>query len=198
MKLEDLGTACRARNADVLADVGLLPRHSSSNPSSISSSASLPTPSPPGTPFSPPPERRKCSAIGHASPPSSLPLRSSIPPPHNFEKKSGQIFLGNRGVNYRSKWEREYHKVLLLSEYPYCEYEPISLNLAKGSRYTPDFVTRDADGNVTCWEVKGFWREAARVRIKVAARLLPWMRFVAVTKTRKKDGGGWKEEIFTP
>lgn len=97
---------------------------------------------------------------------------------------------------YRSGLEREFHEHLKRCGYPYCEYEPMSLKLADGARYTPDFVTRDEDGRVKCWETKGFWREAARVRIKVAARLFPWMRFVAVTKARKKDGGGWQVEEF--
>jgi hypothetical protein len=46
------------------------------------------------------------------------------------------------------------------------------------------------------YEVKGMWREAARVRIKVAADRHPF-RFIAVTKRLVRDGGGWKEELFS-
>lgn len=72
-------------------------------------------------------------------------------------------------------------------------FEPVKLRLGRGAWYTPDFVVYEKDQGVTVYEVKGFWREAARVRIKVAARLYPMLRFVAV----KKDKGiGWVfEEI---
>lgn len=46
-----------------------------------------------------------------------------------------------------------------------------------------------------CHEVKGFWRDDARAKIKIAADLYPF-RFIAVMKRRKKDGGGWSEEVF--
>jgi len=48
-----------------------------------------------------------------------------------------------------------------------------------------------ATGDIECHEVKGFWRDDARVKIRVAASLYPF-RFVAVTKTK----GGWDIEEF--
>ncbi len=74
-------------------------------------------------------------------------------------------------------------------------FEPWKLRLADGAYYKPDFGVMTADGFLECHEVKGFWREAARVRIKVAASLYPF-RFVAVQKVPNKDGGGWKYEEF--
>lgn len=72
-------------------------------------------------------------------------------------------------------------------------FEPVKLRLGRGAWYTPDFMVYEKDRTVTVYEVKGFWREAARVRIKVAARLYPMLRFVAVVKDK---GVGWKfEEI---
>jgi hypothetical protein len=44
-------------------------------------------------------------------------------------------------------------------------------------------------------EVKGFWQDDARVKIKVAASIYPF-RFVAVTARAKKHGGGWAVEEF--
>jgi len=41
-------------------------------------------------------------------------------------------------------------------------------------------------------ETKGHWREAARVRIKVAADLYPWFKFVAVKWDKKQ----WVYEDF--
>ena len=70
-------------------------------------------------------------------------------------------------------------------------FEPWKLRLAYGAYYTPDFGVMTADGYMECHEVKGFWREAARVRIKVAAEQFPF-RFVAV----KKSGKDWEYEEF--
>ena len=77
------------------------------------------------------------------------------------------------------------------------EYEAVTLRLAKGSRYTPDFMVIKADGLVEFHETKGFWREAARVRIKVAADRFPWFRFVAIQRG-KKGGPQWVTEEFGP
>ena len=44
-------------------------------------------------------------------------------------------------------------------------------------------------------EVKGFWRDDARAKIKIAADLYPF-RFIAVQAAPKKAGGGWTIEEF--
>jgi hypothetical protein len=67
-------------------------------------------------------------------------------------------------------------------------FEPITLRLAQGARYTPDFGLLDPGGHIVFHETKGHWREAALVRIKVAAELYPFFRFVAVTRPK---GEGW-------
>jgi hypothetical protein len=41
-------------------------------------------------------------------------------------------------------------------------------------------------------EVKGFWRDDARVKIKVAREMFPWFVWTAVKVYR----GGWKYENF--
>jgi hypothetical protein len=51
------------------------------------------------------------------------------------------------------------------------------------------------DGSLEVHEVKGFWEDDARVKVKVAASLFPF-RFIAVTAIAKKHGGGWKVEEF--
>jgi len=71
----------------------------------------------------------------------------------------------------------------------YVHIQDITLKLADDCRYTPDFSVNDpARGCRTFYEVKGFWRDDAKVKIKVAARLFPEFRFVVV---QKKLGGGW-------
>jgi hypothetical protein len=71
-------------------------------------------------------------------------------------------------------------------------YEPMKLRLADGSYYTPDFGVLTRDCLFELHETKGFWREAARVRIKVAASIYPF-KFIAV----KKIKGGWEQEEFS-
>jgi predicted nuclease of restriction endonuclease-like RecB superfamily len=73
-------------------------------------------------------------------------------------------------------------------------YEPVKLKLAKKCFYCPDFFVWENDRTITVHEVKGWWRDDARVKIKVAARLYPMLQFLAVTK----DGhGGWTFEYIS-
>jgi len=69
-------------------------------------------------------------------------------------------------------------------------FEGVKLRLAEGAWYTPDFVVMHNDGVLEFVEIKGFWREAARVRIKVAAEQYAWLgKFTVVQKK-----GGWQFE----
>jgi len=75
-------------------------------------------------------------------------------------------------------------------------FEPVKLKLADKTHYIPDFMVQTADSEIEIHEVKGFWREDARVKIKVAASIFPF-RFLAVTPIPKSKGGGWNVEYFT-
>jgi hypothetical protein len=70
-------------------------------------------------------------------------------------------------------------------------FEGIKLRLADRTFLTPDFFLMRADFELECREVKGFWEDDARVKIKVAASMFPF-RFTAVKKTKQ----GWEEEAF--
>jgi hypothetical protein len=70
------------------------------------------------------------------------------------------------------------------------KHESLAFKLASGATFRPDFPVL-VNGRLELHEVKGFWREAARVRIKVAAALYPF-RFVAV----RWVSGGWQFEEF--
>lgn len=75
-------------------------------------------------------------------------------------------------------------------------FEGIRFRLAHDQAfYTPDFVLMKADGLLVVEEIKGHWEEAALVRIKACASLYP-LRFVALSKRPKKDGGGWSRREF--
>ena len=71
-------------------------------------------------------------------------------------------------------------------------FEPMKLRLAKATFYTPDFGVLQLDRTFEFYEVKGFWRDDARVKIKCAAALFPFFTFTAVTKSKE----GWKYEAF--
>jgi len=75
-------------------------------------------------------------------------------------------------------------------------FEGLKLRLADNTFYTPDFAVLAADCIMECHEVKGFWQDDARVKIKVAADLYPF-RFKALKALAKKYGGGWEEEDFS-
>jgi hypothetical protein len=71
-------------------------------------------------------------------------------------------------------------------------FEAIKLRLADRTYYTPDFAVLLADLTLEAHEVKGFWEDDARVKIKVAAESFPIM-FRAFKPSK---GGGWSEEAF--
>jgi hypothetical protein len=71
------------------------------------------------------------------------------------------------------------------------KFESLKFRLADKTYYTPDFLVIMADGIVEIHEVKGFWMDDARVKIKVAAEQFPFV-FRAVKRFR----GGWDYETF--
>jgi|SRR5579859_4491113 len=73
-------------------------------------------------------------------------------------------------------------------------FEAITLKLGDDCRYTPDFLVIHADRTVELVEVKGFWRDDARVKIRVAAQRFPWFRFTGIRRER----GAWHPEHFGP
>lgn len=87
--------------------------------------------------------------------------------------------------------ERAYSLVLSAqqhrSEISWWRYEGITLKLADDTRYTPDFAIMLANGEMEMHETKGFMRDDAWVKLKVAAQQFPF-RFVLVKKVK---GGNW-------
>lgn len=71
-------------------------------------------------------------------------------------------------------------------------FEAVKLKLAENRcTYTPDFMVIAKDGAVEFHEVKGFWKDDARVKIKVAASIYPF-RFIAAKETKF----GFEREVF--
>jgi hypothetical protein len=107
--------------------------------------------------------------------------------------------LGRLKTGTMNKTEAEYaaHLEILkrAGEIRWYKFEGVKLRLADNTFYTPDFLVMADDWSLECREVKGFWQDDARVKIKVAADIYPF-RFLAVKKVSKKAGGGWEMETF--
>lgn len=71
-------------------------------------------------------------------------------------------------------------------------YQRVKLRLAGNTFYTPDFDVQIKNGELELHEVKGFWDDDARVKIKVAAALFGF-RFVGVERLAKNR---WRFEHF--
>lgn len=92
------------------------------------------------------------------------------------------------GPKFKSKLEAEYAQMLeaqarsgLIKSWM---YEGITVRLADGVRFTVDFNVLALDGSLSMVETKGFLREAARVRLLVAARMFPMWSWFLVRKKR--------------
>ena len=86
-----------------------------------------------------------------------------------------------------NKTEKQFLGFLMTKSYAWLGVQCITLKLADDCRYTPDFISLDNDGAMTMWEVKGFMRDDALVKLKVAARNFPMFRFKLV----HKENHGW-------
>ena len=141
-------------------------------------------------------EAKRCG-IEHLWPTESKPLPVAPAPPSKAP---------DDGMNKleRAFWER-------LQEAEGQHYrEGLAFRLAGRTRYTPDFVTmviHAADSRglvVTCWEVKGFMRDDAAVKLKVAADMYTAFRMVLVTRERRAwqcrfvTHAGISREVWTP
>ncbi|NHZ94575.1 DUF1064 domain-containing protein [Massilia sp. CCM 8734] len=107
--------------------------------------------------------------------------------------------LGRLKVGAMNKTEVAYAATLeqrkQAGEVAWYKFEGLKFRLADNTFYTPDFVVMLADGALEAHEVKGFWQDDARAKIKIVADLYP-IRFIAIQARPKKDGGGWKVEDF--
>lgn len=78
--------------------------------------------------------------------------------------------------------------------------QAVTLVLANGLRFTPDMFIPVIPGHAagpTFWETKGYMRDDAAAKIKMAARVHPWAAFYLVTK-QGRTGTGWSIEAVLP
>lgn len=93
---------------------------------------------------------------------------------------------------YKSKWEEQYAGVLeqlrAEGQILWYKYEGLRFKLATGAMYSPDFPVVTADGTLEIHEVKGQWREAAKVRWKIVREQFPFV-FKLVQKGKGRNAG---------
>jgi hypothetical protein len=123
-------------------------------------------------------------------------------PANRISNEEGRRLLAKRAKGRQpsrgdgmNKLERDYaqHLELLLraGEIAGWTFEDVKLRLAKRTWYTPDFfVVPSLSFRLEFHETKGFWRDDAKVKFKVAAEMFPTFRFLAVYR----DGAGWRTE----
>jgi hypothetical protein len=97
---------------------------------------------------------------------------------------------GRRGPN---KTEAAYRAEVLgrRGDVVAVQYEPLTLRMANGHRYTPDWVVATTAGRIECHEVKGGYALPSHQRARLAfdqARIeFPWIVWVWAKKTEN----GW-------
>jgi hypothetical protein len=127
-------------------------------------------------------------------------LRTAAPPFKLPANQAGAFALGRLRTGEMNKTEAAYSAHLAelqhAGEVLWHKFEAVKLRLADNTFYTPDFAVLASSCVLELHEVKGFWQDDARVKIKVAAALYPF-RFLAVTARAKKNGGGWEREEFS-
>ena len=117
-----------------------------------------------------------------------------------FGKNNQKMFSLGRllsGVSNKSQssYEEQLKLKLYSGEILWYAFEGMKFKLADNTYYSPDFAVMNKDGQIELHEVKGYFMDDAKVKIKVAAAQFPFKFIVVFVKTNpKKNGGG---HIFT-
>jgi hypothetical protein len=126
--------------------------------------------------------------------PAKSPFRLTPANPPAQPKKPDILALGRMKAGVRNSTEADYEKLLetrrCIGEVLWYRFEGITLRIAKGVSYTPDFVVMLASGEIELHEVKGYWRDDSRAKTRIAAEQFPF-RIIAITRPSKKKGAGW-------
>lgn len=102
-----------------------------------------------------------------------------------------QGVMNKTEIAYAALLEQRKH----VGEVVWYKFEGLKFRLADNTFYTPDFAVMLDGGQLQAHEVKGYWQDDARAKIKIAAGMYP-IEFIAVMPKSKKEGGGWKVEVF--
>lgn len=129
--------------------------------------------------------------------PSQLPVQI----PQNHKQAAAEIDAAQTDFQIRpstdesrlNKTERAWLDVIRGRDYPWIGVQNISFKIGDDCRYNPDFLVL-CDGRLVAFEVKGWMRDDALVKLKTTARAFPWLQIVVV----KRDGKGWIETEVRP
>lgn len=117
---------------------------------------------------------------------------SSAKPP---DPKQRMQALGRLPAGTMNKTELAYARRLEALKFSgdilWYEFEPINIRLAPNTFYKVDFLVMTKSGEIEAHEVKGFWTDDARVKIKVAAAKIPF-KFIGARLIK----GDWQFEYF--
>lgn len=114
--------------------------------------------------------------------------------------KAKMYALGRLKPGHMNKTEAAYAQHLELlkqaGEIHWFTFEGMKFRLADNTFYTPDFNVMLANGELEQHEVKGFWQDDAKVKIKVAADLYPF-RFIVIKKGNSGKLLTWSSDVIS-
>ncbi|MCE7797871.1 hypothetical protein LWE61_15065 [Sphingobium sufflavum] len=124
--------------------------------------------------------------------------------PSTVDPKAQLRALGRLPVGEKNQTEQRYEDEVLrprqlAGEIVWYRFEGIKLRLADNTFLEVDFPVMLADGTMELHDVKGsaaIIEEDAKVKMKVAASLYPFVFRIAIPKGRR--GGGWTVEEVGP
>jgi len=134
-------------------------------------------------------KKRKTSGFFAAAKPAPKPATAKTSMQALGRLKTGEKNNTEEAYGEHLEWLKHTGKVV------WYKFEGMKFRLADNTFYTPDYIVMLSTGQLEAHEVKGHWQDDARVKIKIAADLYP-LKFVAIKKKTKKQGGGWQVEEF--
>lgn len=130
-------------------------------------------------------EQARMCGIEHLYPdPGSTPVPSPV-----VVSASKRARIPNVNASGQNKTEARFHACLLdlqvSRQIEAFAFESIKLRLAGRTWYAPDFAVARADGRIALIEVKGFMRDDAAVKLKVAAEKYKTFAFFVAFADRR-------------
>ena len=102
---------------------------------------------------------------------------------HKFKGRAHGVSKPNE-MNGLERW---YANILemrrIAGELVWYKFDAISLRLAKGTHYRPDFLIMTSGFELQVHETKGHWEDDALAKIKIASDMYPF-RFFAIKKIK--------------
>jgi len=99
------------------------------------------------------------------------------------DKKKTSRVQGMNKTESQYSYELDYLKRAgVIEEY---WFERVKLKLAYKTFYTPDFLIRYTDGRLVFVEIKGWLRDDAAVKYKLAREMFPWAEFVMLRRVKR-------------